>query len=127
MTRTTLGLRVATLLALAIPVLTASAQKKYKYLEDDRDPSRGVDTTVAFDRRGVVNVSIPSGEIIVSGWDRDEVRVHAKSDDAGVRVSVTSSRITVELASARRGGDAHIEINVPQGVRISARSQSGDI
>jgi len=114
------------LLALAFPVLSASAQK-HRYVEDDRDAARGVDTTVAFDRRGVVNVSIPSGEIIVTGWDRDEVRVHAKSDEAGVRVGVSSSRITIELATARRGGDAHIEVSVPRGVRISARSQTGDI
>ena len=127
MNRTSRALRVAMLLALALPIATASAQKKRHYVEDDRDPARGVDTTLAFDRRGVVNVSIPSGEIIVTGWDRDQVRVHATSEDAGVRVSATSYRITVELASARRSGDAHIEISVPQGVRVSARAQSGDI
>jgi len=127
MKRTTIALRVAMLLALALPAASASAQKKRHYSEDDRDPSRGIDTTLAFDRRGVVNVSIPSGEIIVTGWDKDQVRVHATSEDAGVRVSATSYRITIELASARRSGDARIEVSVPQGVRVSARAQSGDI
>jgi DUF4097 and DUF4098 domain-containing protein YvlB len=126
MTRTTLSLRVAMLLALAIPTVSASAQK-HKRGGDDSDESRGVDTTLAFDRRGVVNVSIPSGEIIVTGWDRDQVRVHATSEDAGVRVSATSYRLTIELASARRSGDARIEVTVPLGVRVSARSQTGDI
>ena len=126
MTRTSLGLRVAMLLAVAIPTVSASAQK-YKRGEDSRDDPRGVDTTLAFDRRGVVNVSVPSGEIIVTAWDRDQVRVHATSEDAGIRVSATSYRLTIELASARRSGDAHIEVTVPQGVRVSARSQTGDI
>jgi len=127
MNRTTTVLRVAMLLALAFPVASATAQKKRHYTEDDRDPSRGVDTTLAFDRRGVVNVSIPSGEIIVTGWDKDQVRVNASSEDAGVRVSASSYRITIELASARRSGDAHIEVTVPQGVRVSARTQNGDV
>jgi DUF4097 and DUF4098 domain-containing protein YvlB len=33
----------------------------------------------------------------------------------------------IELSTARRGSDSRFEVSVPQGVRVIARSQSGDI
>ena len=128
MTRTSFLLGAALALAVAS---TASAQKNRRDRDArDRDrsdeSSRGVDTTVAFSKGGTVSLTITGGEIVVTAWNRDEVRVKASSEESGVRFNATSSRVTVEL-SGRRSSDTHIEISVPVGTRISARAQSGDV
>jgi DUF4097 and DUF4098 domain-containing protein YvlB len=147
MTRTSLLLGAATMLALLSPG-DAGAQKRTsdivreakreasreiqreldRELRSARREGRGtVDTTVAFDRRGTVSVSIPDGEIVVTGWDRDAVRVHATSEDGAIRFSASSGRVTVEPDGFRRSSDYHIEITVPLGTRVSARALSGDV
>lgn len=126
MTRTPGHLGAAMLLAL--PLLfprQADAQRSHRDREDQR--SRTVDTTVAFDPSGIVSVSIPDGEIVVTGWNRDAVRVHASSDDGVLRFAASSRRITVEPDGFRRGSDCIVEISVPIGTRVAARAISGDI
>src|SRR5215469_398082 len=48
--------------------------------DDDDQPA--IDTTIPFNTSGgVVDLSIVSGEITVTGWSRGEARVHVTSDD----------------------------------------------
>jgi DUF4097 and DUF4098 domain-containing protein YvlB len=119
-------LSAAMLLALAYP---ADAQQRTRRASHDteRDDVRAMDTTVAFARGGTVSLTIRGGEVVVTGWDKDEVRVRTRTEDGAVRFGATSTRVTVELDGYRRGSDAHFEINVPQGTRVSARSQTGEI
>lgn len=102
----------------------ASAQRHRDY---ERDYRTSIDTTFAFDSRGTVSLTLGSGEIVVTGWSRDEVRVHATSDNGGIRFDASGSRLTLDLANAYRGDESRFEVTVPAGVRVIARAQSGDI
>lgn len=106
---------------LAVTALPLSAQRR------DRDEYQsGIDTTIAFDRRGTVSLTIGSGEIVVTAWDRPQVRLHARSERGQVRLDAASTRLTLDLVR-RTGGDTRFEITVPQGVIVNARSTNGDV
>jgi hypothetical protein len=85
-----------------------------------------IDTTLSFDRRGSVILSVGAGEIVVTGWNRDQIRVKAWSERSVIRMDATTTRLSLDLSRVR-GGDTRFEITVPIGVRVSARSTSGDI
>lgn len=117
-------------LVLTLAAVADGQQKRRTRDDRDRDrgdeSSRGVDTTVALSKGGTVSLTITGGEIVVTAWSRDEVRVKANSEESGVRFSASATRVTVEL-TGRRSSDSHIEISVPVGTRVSARAQSGDV
>jgi DUF4097 and DUF4098 domain-containing protein YvlB len=102
-----------------------------KAYDDDDDDERGsrrarIDTTVAFDRRGEVSLSISSGQIVVRGWDRAQARVRAESDDGTLRFDHSPSRLT--LRDERHGSDdTRYELTIPYGTRLVMRSNSGDL
>jgi len=85
-----------------------------------------IDTTIAFDRRGTVALSVGGGQIVVTGWDRPQVRVRARSERSTIRMDATSGRLTLDIARSR-GGETTFEVTVPTGVHVSARATSGDI
>lgn len=98
----------------------------------DRDDDRGeyvakLDTTIAFSKTGVINVTLPRGETIVTGWAQDRVQVRATSESDNIRFDATSSRLTLETSGSRGSSDTRFELMVPVGVHVSARSQNGDI
>lgn len=87
-----------------------------------------IDTTFAFPRDGVVDLTTWSGDIVVTGWTRGEARIRATSERGDLQWRVTSSRITIEQEGHRgRNDDTRYELTVPQGVRLVMRSQSGDL
>lgn len=96
-----------------------------------------LDTVVAFSPDGTIDLSNVAGDIIVTGWDRREVRIQARSERGDLEYSISSSRITIEERGdewrrgrrERRGddGDTRFELSVPRGVRVVARSTSGDV
>lgn len=118
----------AMLLALSAAALlspaAASAQRRSGWFDNDGE-SR-LDTTVAFGRNGAVGLTLPNGDVIVRGWDRGQVKIHATSDDGDVRLDASSSRLTLQLGS---GGsrEGHFELTVPYGTRLSVHTQSGDV
>ncbi|HYC49779.1 MAG TPA: DUF4097 family beta strand repeat-containing protein [Gemmatimonadaceae bacterium] len=85
-----------------------------------------LDTTVTFDRRGTVVLSAGGGEIVLDSWNQDRVRVRARAERGVVRLDATPARLTLELTRGR-GSDVRYEVTVPVGVRVSARTTSGDI
>jgi len=96
--------------------------------EDMQDAQSRVDTTFAFSRTGVADLSQISGDIVVNAWDRAEARVRAYAERGRVRTGLSSSRITLEVESVRgRVGDSRFEVWVPVGVRVVANSTSGDV
>jgi DUF4097 and DUF4098 domain-containing protein YvlB len=109
----------ALLVASALPV---AAQARYR----DEDYQSRIDTTFAFDKRGTVTLSLSSGEIVVTAWNRDQVRVRARSERSVVRMDASATRLSLDL-SRPRGGDSRYEVTVPVGVRVSARATNGDI
>lgn len=101
---------------------TAAAQRRVNTRSDYR--SR-IDTTIAFDKNGVVTINAGTGDVIVTGGTANQLHVRAVSDDDDIRFDAL--RNTVDLSTARRGSDTRFEVTVPVGARVFAKSQSGDI
>ena len=113
---------VAVALGLTVP-LTVEAQGRTQ-----------IDTTVRIDRGGTVDLSLVSGTIRVTGWDRPDVKISAVTDgDARLRFDANSSRITLSVDHEQRRprysrhGDARYVVSVPRGTRLSLEAVSGDI
>jgi DUF4097 and DUF4098 domain-containing protein YvlB len=108
---------------LAVSAASAAAQQRRGY--SSRDYRSRIDTTIAFDKNGIVNINAGSGEVIITGGNANTLRVRAVSDDDDIRFE--PGRNSVELSTARRGSDTRFEVTVPLGAHVIARSQSGDI
>ena len=116
---------VVSLLALGAALPDGAAAQRR---DDDRDWQSRVDTTFAFSRTGVVELTLVSGEIVVTGSSRDEARVVARSERGRLRTEFSGNSIVVEVESDRgRMGETRYELTVPAGVRLRLRSTSGDI
>jgi DUF4097 and DUF4098 domain-containing protein YvlB len=92
-----------------------------------RDAAGALDTTVSFDARGTITVTCPQGAVIVTGSDRNEIRVRARTENGAIRFTSNGTRATLEPASGRGCSDGRFEITVPVGARVSARSWSGSV
>lgn len=92
-----------------------------------RDGAGSLDTTVTFDARGTVMVTCPQGAVIVTGSDRNEIKVRARTENGAIRFTSNGTRATLEPASGRGCNDGRFEITVPAGARVSARSWSGSV
>ena len=119
------------MMALAAPPPPAGAQQRGRSCDpswDDDCPGgrERIDTTVAFDRRGVIELQ--GGDIEVTGWSRNEVKVLATTEHGELVFSPGASRITLS-ARMRRGrlGTTKFQLSVPAGTRVVARTMSGDI
>ena len=99
-----------------------------------------LDTTVAFSPDGTIDLTNVAGDIIVTGWDRREVQIKARSDRGDLEYAISESRITIEERGdnwrrSRRdrrdrsddNEDTRFELSVPRGVRVIAHSTSGDV
>lgn len=96
--------------------------------EQSQDIQSRVDTTFTFSRTGVVDLTQVSGDVVVTAWERGEARVRAFAERGRIRASLSSSRIALDVESVRgRVGDTRFEVTVPVGVRVIARSTSGDV
>jgi DUF4097 and DUF4098 domain-containing protein YvlB len=113
----------------AATLLAATAPAAHGQRERDREEyASRVDTTIAFARTGTVELQLTGGEIIVSAWSRDQVRVRATSERSAIRFDASSAHLSLGLRSgSRRSGDTRFELTVPIGVRVRASSTSGDI
>jgi hypothetical protein len=120
------ALLVAVALVMALP-LRAKAQN---YLERAQ-----IDTTVRLDRGGSVDLSLISGRIRVTGWDRQEVKISASIDRGTLRFNATPARVTLTVDDEHEGrnrrrhdvGDARYEVSVPRGTRLILEGVSGDV
>jgi DUF4097 and DUF4098 domain-containing protein YvlB len=125
---------VAAVVAAALPI-TARAQ------DNQGLQIRGVtqiDTTVRLDRGGAVDLSLISGKIRVTGWDRADVKITASIESGRLRFSSNSSRVSLSVDDSddegRRGrrhnnntGEAQYEVSVPRGSRLILEAVSGDV
>jgi len=118
------SLCLAAVIAAAPALLPAQRQHR----DDDDDVSSSIDTTVALSSGGVVELSLVSGEIKVTSWNRDQVRVHATSEEGLLQFDATGARVSLSVRS-RHGdmGDTNYEITIPAGARLIAHSVSADI
>ena len=89
-----------------------------------------IDTTIAFSTNGIVDLTSMRGDIIVTGWDRREARIQARVERGIMDFELSSSRVTIEERGGQnrsRNTDTQYELTVPRGVRVIARTNSGDI
>jgi hypothetical protein len=118
---------------LALATLPVAAQQKDKDKDKDKDRDREeyeskLDTTVAFDRNGTVELSLSSGEIRVTAWERREVKVSAVTERGLLRFDATGSRLELSVRSrGGRSGETRYEVTVPVGTRVDMNSVSGDL
>lgn len=84
-----------------------------------------IDTTFQFDRAGTVTLGNGSATIVVNGWDQATVRVRASGIQGVLGFTTSPRRVTID--PSRSSDDVEIEVWVPRGVRVEARTNSGDI
>lgn len=117
----------------ALAVATLPSQASAQEWRVPRGASSSVDTTLHFQAGGLLDAEQISGDIVVRGWDRQEIRVRGWTEKGRVvtELSSSSARIRVEGERDRRGsrstGDSRFELTVPVGTRVRARSVSGDV
>ena len=100
---------------------------RYQGYDSRQSAQARIDTTFAFTKDGVLDLTTFNGDVIVTGWTRQEARVRALTE-RGTRWRFTSSRITVDAEGYRgRSRDSQYEITVPEGVRVMLRSMSGNL
>lgn len=97
--------------------------------------SQQVDETRDADADARIDVDIISGSIVVTGWDRDQVRVSGTiGDDVdALEVSGSGRSLSIDLdipdswGRRRREINADLEIWVPAGARLTVETVSADI
>lgn len=113
-----------------------SARGRHMMMSGDDDDQPAIDTTVPFATSGgVVDLSIVSGEITVTGWSRGEARIHVTSDDEDQPVHFEHTADRILLDAGHRGyhrhhddgGDVQYDLTVPVGTRVIMHSTSGDL
>src|SRR2546423_5201823 len=112
---------------LSLPAISAKAQDEYG--------RKQIDTTVRLDRGGVVDLSLISGKIRVTGWDRPDVKVSASIESGLLRFDANSSRVTLTVEGSddrpksrhHNVGDARYDVSVPRGSRLVLEAVSGDV
>jgi DUF4097 and DUF4098 domain-containing protein YvlB len=126
----TLAALTALSIAIMVPVAGSaqSDRNREREREESQDAQSRLDTTFAFNKGGSVDLSEVSGDVVVNAWDRNEARVRAYAERGRIRSSLSSSRLSLEIEPVHgRIGDSKMEVWVPVGVRVVARSTSGDV
>jgi DUF4097 and DUF4098 domain-containing protein YvlB len=95
--------------------------------EREQEAAGVLDTTITFDARGSVTVSCPGGDVVVTGTDRNQLVVKARTERGGIRFVSSGTNATLEPASGRGCSDAHFELSVPAGVHLEAATWSGSL
>jgi DUF4097 and DUF4098 domain-containing protein YvlB len=101
---------------------------RYNQGNDSRQGGTRLDTTFAFSRDGTVDLTSFSGDIIVTGWNRNQARVRASTERGSLRWRLSGARISVEAEIYRgRSGESAYEVTVPEGTRVILRSMNGSL
>jgi len=115
----------AALLAAAAPL---SAQHHGRRGRSGDDRTNKIDTTVSVSRTATVDLSLLSGEIKVTSWDKNEVRIIATSEDGDLRFEASSSRVSLSIDEDNGDdGDTEYQVTVPKGARVIGSSISGNV
>jgi len=93
----------------------------------ERELAGALDTTVTFDARGTVTVTCPGGDVVVTGTDRNQIVVKARTERGQIRFVSNGTNATLEPAANRGCSDAQFELSVPNGVRLVAATWSGSL
>lgn len=86
-----------------------------------------LDTTFAVRAGTRLSVSNQSGEVVVRGWDRNQVRVVAAYDRARVEIDEGAGRVTIRTVHRRGHDDVDYTITVPRGTAVEVNGISNDV
>jgi DUF4097 and DUF4098 domain-containing protein YvlB len=110
----------------SVDAALAGIDKRYYQGSGSRAQEK-IDTSFAFSRDGVLDLTTFGGDVVVTGSSRQEARIRGVTE-RGTRLRVTSSRITIEADGYRgRSSDSQYEISVPEGARVILRSMNGSL
>ena len=93
----------------------------------ERELAGALDTTVTFDARGTVTVSCPGGDVVITGTDRNQIVVKARTERGAIRFVSSGSNATLEPAASRGCSDARFEVSMPATARLVANTWSGSL
>lgn len=93
----------------------------------EREQSGSLDTVVTFDAHGSLSVTCPGGTVVVAGADRNEIRVHARTEKGAIRFTSSGARASLEPSAGRGCSDGRFEVTVPFGTKVSATTWSGSV
>jgi DUF4097 and DUF4098 domain-containing protein YvlB len=121
--------RTLALLALGAAVVPLAAQHKSKTRHGSRDEDgvTRLDTTVTVGRNATVDLSLISGEIKVTSWDKPQVQIRAIAEQGDLRFEASSQRVSLDVDQDEGDGDTHFEVIVPRDARVLAAGISGDV
>ncbi len=107
----------------------ARAERDRDRLRDreDRERAGALDTVVTFDARGSLSVNCPGGAVIVTGAEKNELRVRARTESGSIRFTSSGGRATLEPVSGRGCSDGRFEVTVPAGTKVVATTWSGSV
>jgi len=86
-----------------------------------------LDTTIAV--RGGARLSIQNynGEIVVRGWNRQQIRIAAEYDRGRPEIEVRANHVQVRTIHRRGHDDVAFEISVPEGTALDINGMSVDV
>lgn len=99
--------------------------RRHREDADDDERSARLDTTVTVTAKALVAISLNGGEVIVRAWDRAQVRVVAELDNGRIDFDASSARVSV--GDAHGSGDAHFELSVPRGARVTIDGTNAEV
>ena len=105
------------------------AQRERERASERQERERGgsLDTVVTFDARGTLSVNCPGGTVTVTGADRNELRVRARTENGAIRFTSTGTRASLEPSSGRGCSDGSFAVTVPVGTKVIASTWSGSV
>jgi hypothetical protein len=117
----------------------AEREKKIEKQAEGQGEESPIERSTAADKSVVVSVCVASGDVVVHGWDRAEVRARA-SEAGGLRLLTppnvpSAPRVDVlvsderdaEPSSGECGSAGTLEVTVPRGASVNVKAQSGDV
>src|ERR1044071_225298 len=98
----------------------------------------GLERRAEAEGRAVVSLCLNEGDVIVHGWDRNEVRARIENEGTlllltpnvrpAPRVEVrVSEEQDADLSRRRCGSNRTVELTVPRGATVEVESQSGHV
>ena len=105
----------------------AARDRERAFERQERERAGALDTVVIFDARGTLSVNCPGGAVLVTGADKNEIRVQARTENGAIRFTSNGTRASLESSSGRGCSDGHFEVTVPVGTRVAATTWSGAV
>ena len=105
----------------------AQSERERALEGQERERGGSLDTVVTFDARGTLSVNCPGGTVTVTGADRNELRVRARTENGAIRFTSTGTRASLEPSSGRGCSDGSFAVTVPVGTKVIASTWSGSV